>query len=297
MKNNIVIAGSGTTGFQIAKQLIADKKNVVLIERNPQAARYASNHLDCMVLNEESNSLETLRKAGLNDADFFISVTDSDELNLISCGLAASEFNVPYKIARVRNLDYANTKLLKEAYLKIDYIVNPEIEAAKSIIKSIEQGATSDIYYFEKTNFQMRNILVGNGSFFKDKSVKKIKNELNEDFLIAGISRDEQFIVPGGDDVIRENDHIYLVATEQVLQNIFSTVGRPRLSMRRIIIVGGGKVGSYIAGSLVQRKKSSRPIEKFFNYFIPKQTNLKIIESEYDNCKLLKERFPQATVI
>jgi len=102
---NVVILGAGSVGFELAKQLIEEDKEVRLIERDPDKAKQASNLLDCMVINEQASSRGTLEKAGVRSADYFVAVTESDELNMIACGMAASEYQVPHKIARIRNLD------------------------------------------------------------------------------------------------------------------------------------------------------------------------------------------------
>ena len=95
---NIVILGAGVVGTQIADQLVSEGHDVVIIERNPERAKYVSSHVDCMVINEEGNNINTLKRAGIEKADFFLSVVDSDEINMIACGLVESEFNVPIKI-------------------------------------------------------------------------------------------------------------------------------------------------------------------------------------------------------
>ncbi|MDP6651837.1 MAG: NAD-binding protein, partial [Gammaproteobacteria bacterium] len=90
-----VILGAGNVGFQLAKQLIDEKKDIVLIEKDPEKAKHANNLLDCMVINEQGNNIETLKKASISKARYFISVTDSDEINMIACGMVSSEFQVP----------------------------------------------------------------------------------------------------------------------------------------------------------------------------------------------------------
>ena len=143
MPEKVVIAGAGTTGFQVARHLVADNKDVVLIERDPETAKYAVNHLDCMVINDSGNRLPALREAGIQDADFFISVTDSDELNIVACGLVASEFGVPCKIARVRNPEYANSHLPEHSFREVDYFVNPRRRGRSSSRWSRALPATS----------------------------------------------------------------------------------------------------------------------------------------------------------
>ncbi|MFW5826596.1 MAG: NAD-binding protein, partial [Alkalispirochaeta sp.] len=131
----VVIVGAGAVGFQLAKQLISEKKDVVLIEKNPDAAGRVSNALDCMVVTGEGTNREILRQAGTATADYFVAATDSDEVNMIACGIVSSEFQVKAKIARVRNFDYHSSRLSEKRFLGIDFVVNPEIEAARAIMR------------------------------------------------------------------------------------------------------------------------------------------------------------------
>lgn len=299
MAEKVVIAGAGTTGFQVARHLVADNKNVILIERNPETAKYAVNHLDCMVINDSGNRLPALREAGIESADFFISVTDSDELNIVACGLVASEFGVPCKIARVRNPDYANSNLSGHALMDVDYFVNPEIEAAQAIAKSVEQGATSDVMTFENTDLQMRNFLVDDRTLFARQSVASIRQALDADFLVAGISRGEEFFVPRGDTVVESGDELYLVATEHTLEEVFVIAGRPRVDLNRVLLVGGGRVGSFVAGSLSRRRYrgNGRRPRRLLDYLRRDTRRLKIVDANYENCKRLAEEYPDAIVI
>ncbi|MDY6935245.1 MAG: Trk system potassium transporter TrkA [Spirochaetota bacterium] len=276
----IVIVGAGEVGFQIAEQLIAENKDVVIIEQDSERVKYASNHLDCIVLQAEGNNIEILKEAGISKADYFISVTNSDEVNMIACGLVSSEFERPYKIARVRNLDYSRAKIFEKSFLGIDCIVNPEVEAAKVIANTVEYGASSDIMLFEKTDIQMRNIFIDEHSQLKNRALKDIKKSLKEDFLIGCISRQENIIIPSGKTIIRENDNVYLFATKKKLEEVFAKVGRSKTEIKNVIIVGGGRIGKYVAAYLIKQKR-----------------NVKIIDSNTRNCIELAEDFPEALVI
>ena len=295
----IVILGAGIVGFQIAKQLIDENKNVVIIDRDMRVARHASNYLDCMVVNDEGNNIEVLNKAGVDKADYFIAVTDSDELNMISCGLVSSAFEVPFKIARVRNLEYSRTQILESPFLGIDYIVNPEIEASKVITRSIEYGALGDILFFEKTRFQMRNITISGNSSFVNKTLQEIKSSTRIDFLIAFILRDNSYVIPSGDTIIQEHDNLYLVATKENLEKLFIQTGKLEIKLNKIVIVGGGRIGSYIADYLLQKQKSDL---SFFNRFTRSlvqkwKKNVVIIEKDLRKCDLLSERFPDVLIL
>ncbi|MDR0654679.1 MAG: NAD-binding protein [Treponema sp.] len=102
---HIIIVGAGHVGFQLARHLIEEKHDVSIIESNEERARHVSNRLDCMVLHDEGNSVSTLEEAGIAKAGALVCVTDSDEVNMIICGLAAGHKGL-LKIARVRNDEY-----------------------------------------------------------------------------------------------------------------------------------------------------------------------------------------------
>ncbi|MBN2431736.1 MAG: Trk system potassium transporter TrkA [Acidobacteria bacterium] len=276
-----VIVGAGSVGFQVATQLIAEEKDVVLIEKNPDIAKYAMNRLDCLVINAEGNNIDVLDQAGIQDADFFLSITDSDEVNMIACGLVASEYNVPYKIARVRNLDYTDSRLLQKSFLGIDYFVNPEVEAAKVIASTVEEGAYSEVLLFEKADLQMRKLAVSDYGLFKYKPLKKIKSKLKGNFLVAGIFREDQVIIPSGDTIIRPEDTLQIVASRKTLEDLFAKVGRNiKTKIENVVIVGGGRIGVYVTRLIYNKDR-----------------RIKIIDVDYKRCKVLSEMFPDVLVI
>ena len=279
----IIILGAGTVGSQIAKQLISENKDVVLVEKDPEKVRSASESLDCLIVEGQGNNLEVLRRAGIEDADFFISLTDSDEVNMIACGLVSSEFPRSSNIARVRNIDYYSDRIMKNPFLGIDFIVNPEIEAAKNIVRNIEYGVVSDIMFFEQSNIQIRNFFVNSGSIFEGKAVKDIRKPIKGEYIIAGIERDEEFIIPSGETTILLGDKLYIVATETEFEKLFFHTGKHKTDIKDIIIVGGGKIGGYVMESLNSYKK--------------RRLNVKVIEKNYERCWKLAEKYPNFTII
>ena len=296
---DIVILGGGNVGFRLAKQLIEEDKNVVLIEKDPERAKNVSNQLDCLVINEVGNNLDTLKKAGIEKADYFICVTDSDEINMIACGLVSSEFRVPNKIARIRNIDYSGARVIEHPFLGIDFFVNPEIEASKAIIRAIEQGVVSDVVFFEKGGLQMRSITVSATSIFSDKSIKEIKNTVEATFLVAVVLRENYYFIPHGDSVVRENDTLYLIATEENFEIIFSKAGKNRMTVNKIVIIGGGTVGQNVAEHFLYGQKKLFPVfNRLLRYFkFDRKKKINIIDTDYETCKLLAAKFPEALVI
>ncbi|KPJ87633.1 MAG: hypothetical protein AMS17_08015 [Spirochaetes bacterium DG_61] len=296
---HVVILGAGSVGFQIAKQLIAEKKDVVIIEKDPKVVKHVSNYLDCMVINDVGNNIDVLKQAGIDKADFFISVTDSDEMNMISCGLVSSNTNIPCKIARVRNIDYSRSQIQMGPFLGIDHIVNPEIEASKVIIRTIEHGALSDILFFEKSKFQMQNMIITSGSPFCNETLKDIKQKLQLNFLIAFILRENNYIIPSGDTVLQEGDRLYIIATGDNLEKMFTRTGKFKIKLNKIVIAGGGKIGTYVADNLLRKQQSNlsflNRITHAFVHHLKK--NLVIIDKDIERCNALAERFSDALII
>ena len=295
----VVIVGAGAVGSQIAKQLVDEKKDVVLIEQDPERARLAANRLDCLVINREGNSIDALREAGTDTADFFIAVTDSDEVNMIACALVENEFDVPFKVARVRNVDYSSTKLAEKGFLGIDYIVNPEIVAARAIIRTIEHGAVSDIMLFERSSVQMRHITVDPGSPFANRSLTDIGKSTHISFLVAIVLRDNQFVIPSGRTVLRPGDILYVVAAEDAFSELYDLLGKKKTDLRRIVIVGGGKIGQMVASYLLEGQKRESSIVKRLMGALreDRRRSVKIVDRDYARCKELSQTLKGALVI
>lgn len=277
---NIVIVGAGEVGTHIASQLVAEQKDVVIIEKDPECAARAANMLDCLVVTGEGSNVDVLRQAGAENADIFIAATSIDEVNMISCFVAGSAFNTPIKIARVRNVDYMRGGLLKNSSIGIDYLVNPEIEAAFDIVQTVVHGASSGIFAFQGTNAQLRDFLVKDDSIFNGVFVKDIRSLIDQNFIIAGVLRNEMLHIPKGDFQILTGDHIYIVALGKFFNKILTRAGMTVDKLKRIVLVGGGLIGKHIAGMLIEDGKDVR-----------------IIEKDYERCKELSALYPEATVI
>ena len=297
----IGIVGADRVGTQLAKKLIEQNQDVIVLEKDSDKASAAADTLDGLVVHGDGTNLDDLKKSGIGKADYFISVTGSDERNMIACGLADREFSIPQKIARVQNINFSNTNLLEKSFLGIDYIVNPSMEAAKNIISSIEHGAVSDIMLFENTGLQMRNLAVSSGAIFENKKVSEIPHLFEDKFLIAVILRNNQYIIPAGDTVIREMDNLYVVGTQDALDNIFSKVGKVRIDFNKIVIIGGSDIGQFVVKHfLAEESEDNNVFNKFADFFskiLKKKKNISIIERNYEVCKTLSAKYPVLNVI
>ena len=293
----VVIVGAGSVGYQLARQLISENKDVVLIEKNPDTAQRASNSLDCMVVTGEGTSREILRQAGTATADYFVAATTSDEVNMIACGIVSSEFAVKAKIARVRSFDYHASKLSEKRFLGIDLVVNPEIEAARAVMRAVDFGAVSDIMAFEQSSVQIRNIVVDRDGPLAGRTLEQLSQVLPGSFLVAVVIRENNYLIPSGDTSLLGGDILYLVASEKDFDAIFDALGKGRRELRKVILVGGGRIGTQVAEYL-----QTGPPQSLFRRVARRMSGqqdreLKIVERDYHRCKELIERFPRALVI
>jgi trk system potassium uptake protein TrkA len=304
----IIIVGAGNVGTQLARHLIEEKHDVSLIEANEERARYTSNRLDCLVLQDEGNSLRVLEEAGAAKADALVCVTGSDEINMITCGLAASRYPKLLRIARVRNDDYIKLTLPRageaagageRGILGIDFFIHPDVEAARSVLNAVEHGAMGDVLSFAGSPYELGAIDIGPGSVFDGLELKDFRTRIKEECLVTLVERRGESILPTGTTVLKGGDRVHILAKEREMDEVFKLAGRSEKPLRRIGIVGGGQVGSLIAQGLLERTPDQKPsLFSLLKTFIPRhKRRVVIIERDYRLCKDLAARFPEALIL
>ena len=300
----VIILGAGRVGWQLARQLVSEGKEVTIIEKDPESARWAADRLDCRVVSGEGNSLPVLKKAGIEHADFFVSVTESDEINMIACGLVAAEYSEPVTVARVRNVEYSASRMVRQRLYGIDYIINPEIEAARAVIRSLERGAVGTVNPFTESGLSMTSITMDEGCPLIGSAVKDIRKNINEDFLLPLIIRDGASLIPTGETVICGDDLLYLIADSVGTDELMKAAGLRRRNLHRIAIAGGGRIGRYVADYLLGEgeEKGSDAAggawTKIIGRFKRKAAHRKVhfIERDYGVARQLAADYPTALV-
>jgi trk system potassium uptake protein TrkA len=276
----VVIVGAGEVGVHVAKQLTEEGKDVVLIERDAESAKRASSLLDTLVVVGDATNTATLKEAGTSRADIFVATSTDDEVNLISCFMVNSEFDVPIKIARVRNENYTKSEIFSTGTEDIMYIVNTDEEAAKEIIDMVKQGESASVSAFDNINIQLRDFHVDKESFFLGKSVKDLRLELKEDFIVAGIVRNDEVTIPDGEFIIDEGDDVHIVTNKKIFNRLAPKIGSRTDVLKSIAVVGGTPIGSNVAETLSAMGRK-----------------VILIDRDYAQCKTLAEELPQVLVI
>ncbi|QJT08183.1 Trk system potassium transporter TrkA [Oceanidesulfovibrio marinus] len=253
-QSTIVIAGAGEVGFHIAKRLASENKQVVVVDQNPAALRRLADTLDVQTIEGSASSPKILDVAGVEDADIFLAVTDSDEINIIACFFANILNPDAVKLARIRNDEYSLYRdALTGETLNISMLINPEVE----IIKTIERMVTvpGALEYSEFVGGKVK--LIGlrlKEPRYAGLSLIKLREEMGDVSLIIGaILRNERLIIPTGRDTVEQGDLLYVVTEDRDIPEICRAFGCEHLAIRDVLIIGGGNIGLKLA-TLFERK-------------------------------------------
>jgi trk system potassium uptake protein TrkA len=242
----VVILGAGKRGTLLARHLIQERRDVTIIDNDPKRAAEVQGRLDCMVVVGSGTDPAKLREAEVGKADIFVAVTDSDEINLVACGIVENIRAEVTTVAAIRNLTYTGKDGLPATILGINYIVNPEAEAARSIHAIIERGIFSDVITFERSNLVLYNIYVTEKSRFANQSIMNCRASIGTEFVIAAINREDEGIVPSGNTIVFPGDTLSIVASDTDRPALFKLIGQHRVKPKKIVIVGGSKIARFL---------------------------------------------------
>lgn len=303
----IIIVGAGLTGTELAKRLVAEKNNVVLIDNDEELVRHASNRLDCMVLEADGNSLETLEEAGIAKADALVMLTGSDEVNMITCSLADAVYPGVLKVARVRNYEYyVNTsKTLKQhaatfsgdhrPLYGIDHMVFPDMEAANAVIQAVDHGAATDVLAFDNSEYEIMRVTVEKGSRLDGQQVQNLRTFIDKPFLLVYLEQHDDASLPVGSTVIRSDDCLGILTRRAHMKEFLELCGSRITELKKIALVGAGHIGTLIADHIAGKPRASR-IPRFFNALHKAKQEFVIIDKNDSRAQAASERFPAVPV-
>ncbi|MDU5107483.1 Trk system potassium transporter TrkA [Clostridium sp.] len=275
---NIIIVGAGKVGYTLAKYLSIDGDNITIIDNKDIALEHINNNLDVMCVKGNCTSLKVLDEAGVRTADLLISVTDSDELNML-CSLASKKLGVKYTVARVRTPDYDEDLTLLTEAVGIDLVINPEKAAAIEIAKLIKYPSVCSIDNFSDGKVNLVGFKVSDDTALEGKKVSNI-DFIRGNVLFCGVERNDEFIMPRGDYIFHKDDRVYVIGEHKDIQNLFNRLGKYKNKVKRAMIVGGGKIGYYLAKMISEVG-----------------VNCKIIERDLKICEELNSLLPNSIII
>ncbi len=288
----IIVAGAGEVGFHLAKLLVYEKQDIIVIDMDQEKLDYVTAQLDCATVKGNATSYSVLRDASVEEADLFISVTSFEETNLASA-IIAKKLGAGKTIARISNLEFFLKKdVLDLATVGVDELISPESLAAREIKRLLSRSLATDTFEFDNGMLTLLGITIGKENQLNNKSLKETAHfNPDHDFITVAILRNGKTIVPHGATKFRENDHAYFVAQPNGVQKLLKIGGQETIDIKNVMIMGGSKIGFHTARRL-SKKYNIKLVEKdreksleLADYL----TDTLIVNADCTNVQLLKD--------
>jgi len=278
----IIIVGAGEVGYHFAEWLAQEKKEVVVIDIDPEALRRVSDHLDVQILQGSGSNPRVLEESGLKNADIILAVTDKDEVNLIACIFANVIAPAIQKVALIRNPDYTSYReALTRDILNIGLVINPEMEVVRSILRIMSAPEVEEVNDFVGGRLKMLGKSLHPDSPLNGLKLSQLPDRIERSrIIIAALVREETLIIPKGKDTLRTGDFVYFVCKSQDIEEILQLFGKQITPLKNILVVGGGNIGFPLARELESRR-----------------LNVKLIEKDPQRCQTLSARLNRTIVL
>ncbi len=275
----IVIIGLGTIGKTILKNLSGEGHTITIIDEDKTKIETLIEKYDVFGVVGNGACMDIQKEANMQNADLAIVLTNSDELNVFAC-LVAKKIGVANTIARVRNPDYRKQIIEMKDDLGIAMIVNPEQEMANEIFNLISLPSVNEIEHFAKGRVSLVEIVAEKGCSLIGETLISLGKKLTTKVLICAVQRGDEVIIPSGNFMIEEGDKIHFTAEARTLGNFLSEANLVKSPFKNIMIVGGSRIGYYLADALSKKKYA-----------------VKLLENNPAVAEELAELLPHATVI
>ncbi len=265
---HIIILGAGQVGGTLAKDLEGEDNEITLVDISRTRLEELHHHLDIRTICGEAAHPDVLAKAGAEDTDLLIAVTNSDETNMIACQIAWLLFKIPTKIARVRDPSYLNNKdklFNKEVdgFLAVDQVISPEQVVTDHIFKLIQYPGALQVLDFAKGLVRLVAVKAYYGGPLVGNALATLRQHIpNVDTRVAAIFRQGKPIVPLGSTVIEANDEVFFIAERNDITKVISELQKLEDPYKKIMIAGGGHIGAGLARMLEAEGCQVKVIER-----------------------------------
>lgn len=278
----VVIVGGGKVGELLCADFSNIFKEVTIIDTNELRVEKLVETYDINGILGNGANYEVLTRADSAEADMFISVTASDEINMICC-IAAKQMGAKYTIARIRNPEYSKTKEFLRESLGIDLMVNPEYEAAKQISHMLKYPTAIKVESFFGGKFNILEVIINSNSILNGVSLIDSKKIIDFPSLVCLVERQGEVFVPRGNYVFNVGDKVHITAANKNLKKFYKLFGNQDNMEKKItssLVIGGGKIAHYLVEFL-----------QIANFYV------KVIEIDKNKAIALSETFPDIDVI
>lgn len=275
----IVIIGLGTIGKTVLKSLSGMGHTITIIDDDREKVEMLIEKYDVFGVVGNGACLDIQREANMGDADLAIVLTNSDELNVFTC-LVAKNMGVKNTIARVRNPDYREQIIEMKEQLGLSMIVNPEKETAEEIFNLINLPSVSQMEHFAKGKVLLAEIIAEKDCALIGETLISLGKKLKNKVLVCAVQRGDEVFIPSGNFMFYVGDRVYFTSDASSLHDFLAKINLDKSPLKSIMIVGGDRIGYYLAEMLSQKKLS-----------------IKLIEDDRDRAEELADALPRVTVI
>ena len=276
---NIIIVGGGKLGSMLIEYLAKEGHNISLIDTNYKLIESMVGKYDVLGICGNGANIETLKEAGVAKTDILISVTSSDEVNVLTA-LVGKKLGARHTVARVRAPEYSKQLLFMRSELGIGMAVNPELETAREISRILRSMHTVKIESFARGRADLVEIPMAEDSPFVGLKLSELYKKFKLKILICAVQRGEEVYIPDGNFKIEAGDVVEITASHSDINEMFSLLGYEKQKVRSVFIVGGGMIAYYLARDLAEIG-----------------IKVKIVEMSEKRCTELSEMLPKADVI
>ena len=277
----IIILGAGQVGRSVATNLVSENNDITVVDYNADLLRDLRDRLDIGTVQGLASHPKVLQRAGAEDADMILAVTNSDEVNMVACQVAYTLFRTPAKIARVRSQDYLRRKeLFAPNALPIDLMISPEQLVTQHIMRLIEHPGALQVMDFADGRVRLVAVRAYYGGPLVGHQLKELNQHLGKaEARVAAIYRKNRSIHPDGITVIEPDDEVFFIAASENIPAVMRELRRAEKPFRRLIFAGGGNIGRRLAMELED------------NY------RVKVIEKNKPNAMRLAEQLKHTIVL
>jgi trk system potassium uptake protein TrkA len=266
----IIILGAGQVGASSADVLAGEANDVTLVDIDARLLRPLQDRLDIRTVAGNAAYPNVLRQAGAEDADLLLAVTNSDEVNLVACTIAATMFDTPTKMARIRATEYlACREIFDTDAFPIDVLISPEEILTNHIMRLVEYPGALQVLDFAGGRIQLAGVRAYEGAPMVGHPLRELRDHMpNVDARVAAIYRKHketgqvEVITPVADTKIKPEDEVFFVAAREHISDVMHEMRKADKSVNRVMLAGGGNIGFRLASNLESKDYSVKIIER-----------------------------------
>ena len=248
----IVILGAGQVGSTVAESLVSEANDITVVDVNAERLKKLQDRLDLRTVTGNAAHPAILEQAGARDADMILAVTQSDETNMVACKLAATMFNIPTKIARIRSADYlSHPEIFSPENFAVDHSICPEQILCDYIVKLLEFPESLQVLEFADGKVSLVAVRAFHGGPLVGHELQYLRQHMPQiDTRVAAVFRQDSPIVPEGKTVIEAGDEVFFIAATENIRGVMRELRRMDKPVKRVMVGGGGNIGRRLAKAI-----------------------------------------------